>query len=359
MRASLLSVACLFCLAQAAASPDVFAQSASPDPQLVQARARFEEGIKFYDAGKYEQARVAFLQTYTLKQDSGVLLNLALSCHKSGHILDAQRYFKRFLNDAPKASANERTTATNGLNEAQAALGHIEVTAPAKGTIVVDGTEVGAAPLAEAVPVDPGDHAVTLKTPDGIAQTQHLTVHSGENVPAHFKDAGVSPAESAPAPAAAHAEAPATKENGPETGSSLLTPPRNLVPVIALGGVAIVGYAVAIGLFVAEGSAHDNVHRDEAFIRANAPAGASAVNCSSNPPSNLASACHALISDNNAANTDAVVGGIALGVGIAATVGGVVYWVLADKDKGPAKTGAVVYPLVGSGTGGLAVAGRF
>src|SRR5215472_9486403 len=106
MKASLLSLAALLCLAQATASPGVFAQSGNPDPQLVQAHARFEEGIKFYDAGKYEQARVAFLQTYALKQDPGVLLNLALSCLKSGHILDAERYFKQFLNEATNASAN-------------------------------------------------------------------------------------------------------------------------------------------------------------------------------------------------------------------------------------------------------------
>src|ERR1700759_2506528 len=134
MKASRLSLAVLLCLAQAAASPSVFAQSSSADTQLVQARTRFEEGIKVYDAGKYEQARAAFLQTYVLKQDAGVLLNLALSCLKSGHVVDAQRYFKQFLNDAKNATDKERAVANDGLTEAQAAAGHVEVIAPAKGT---------------------------------------------------------------------------------------------------------------------------------------------------------------------------------------------------------------------------------
>jgi len=122
----------------------------------------------------------------------------------------------------------------------------------------------------------------------------------------------------------------------------------------------VAGYAVAIGLFVSEGSAHNNANRDAALIRANAAQGTTTVDCA-NPPASLASACHALVNDNNAANTDAVVAGVALGVGIAATVGGVIYWILADKG-GVKKTGEhtpVLYPLIGSGTGGLGVAGRF
>jgi hypothetical protein len=382
MKAPLLSLAVLLCLAQAAASPDVFAQSGNPDPQLIQARARFEEGVKFYDAGKYEQARAAFLQTYVLKQDAGILLNLALSCLKSGHILDAQRYFKQFLNEAPNATAAEKSAANEGLTQAQAAAGHIEVTAPAKGTITVDGTDVGAAPLAEPVAVDPGDHTVTLKTPDGIAQTQRLTVRSGEKAAAHFKEAAVTggagpapepanpPAANPPPatpPAANPPAAPAHDESAPpaappkesDSGTGGFTPPHNLVPLFILGGTAVVGYALAIGFFVAEGSAHDNANKDQAFIRANAPAGSTSVNCS-NPPASLTTACHALVSDNDAANKDAIVAGVALGVGIAATIGGVVYLFVADKGSKTAdERTPVIYPLVGSGAGGLGVAGRF
>jgi len=220
MKASLLSLAPLLCLALATASPSVYAQPATADPQVVQARARFEEGVKFYDAGKYEQARVAFLQTYVLKQDPGILLNLALSCLKSGRIVDAQRYFKQFLNEATNASANERAAANEGLTEAQASAGHIEVTAPGKGTVSVDGTDVGTAPLSEPVVVDPGDHAVTFKTGDGVAQTQHLTVKSGETAAAHFKEAGASPEET---PAPSSTPPPAATPAHEETGAP---PPR-------------------------------------------------------------------------------------------------------------------------------------
>jgi PEGA domain len=384
MRAPLLSLACLICLAQAATSPSVFAQTAGTDPQVVQARARFEEGIKAYDAGRYEQARLAFLQTYALKKDPGVLLNLAFASVKSGHALDGQKYFKQYLADAPSTATKERGAASDGLKEAEGALGRIEVTGPPKGVVLVDGVEVGAAPLAEPVAVDPGEHAITLKTPDGVAQTQRITVHAGEKTTARFKDAtGTPPAaatdnkpegasstaapsggrekEEGTAPPAAPPEAtapPPPKDTS--SGPGPFSPPRNVVPAVILGGAALVGYAFAIGFFVSEGQANDNVNKDKAFIIANSPPGTTAVNCSS-PPSNFVTACHALVNDQDAANTDTVVAGIGLGVGLAATAGAIIYWVMADK--GDAKTGAthlpVVTPIIGVGSGGLSVAGSF
>ena len=50
----------------------------------MQARARFKEGVEFYDKGQYENARLAFLQAYALKKHPAVLLNLAQSSAKAG-----------------------------------------------------------------------------------------------------------------------------------------------------------------------------------------------------------------------------------------------------------------------------------
>ena len=43
------------------------------------ARARFLEGVEFYDKKQYEAARAAFLQAYALRKHPSVLLNLAQS----------------------------------------------------------------------------------------------------------------------------------------------------------------------------------------------------------------------------------------------------------------------------------------
>ena len=56
---------------------------AQDDPVTMQARARFKEGVDFYDKGSYENARLAFLQAYALKKHPAVLLNLAQSSAKA------------------------------------------------------------------------------------------------------------------------------------------------------------------------------------------------------------------------------------------------------------------------------------
>jgi hypothetical protein len=66
------------------------------------------------------------------------------------------------------------------------------------------------------------------------------------------------------------------------------------------------------------------------------------------------------VSDNNDVNSDATVGNIALGVGVAATVGVIVYWLVADKSpSGTATTKPVLAPLVGPSIGGLSLGGSF
>src|SRR5580692_7246311 len=97
MRTRPLAVALLLALAPVAFAPTVVAQSAADDPTTAMARARFKEGVDFFDKGSFEQARASFLQAYALKKHPAVLLNLAWSCVKSGHALEAERYFKQYL----------------------------------------------------------------------------------------------------------------------------------------------------------------------------------------------------------------------------------------------------------------------
>src|SRR5690348_14418208 len=67
------------------------AQGAPPvnDSVTVVARQRYTEGVAAYDAGRYEDARSAFLQAYALKRHPAVLLNLGQSELRSNHPEDA------------------------------------------------------------------------------------------------------------------------------------------------------------------------------------------------------------------------------------------------------------------------------
>ena len=90
------------------------------DAWVVEARARFREGVALYDEGKYEAARAKFKQAYALKQHPDVLLNLGWSCLKSGHPQEAEEAFNNYLRDAKDATPAKRAEAEKGLAQARA-----------------------------------------------------------------------------------------------------------------------------------------------------------------------------------------------------------------------------------------------
>src|SRR6516225_8166354 len=104
-----IALALLLTLAPAAFSPVAGAQSSAEDPTTAMARSRFKEGVDFYDKGEFEQARLSFLQAYALKKHPAVLLNLAWSCLKSGHALEADKYFKQFLVEGHDITDKQRS----------------------------------------------------------------------------------------------------------------------------------------------------------------------------------------------------------------------------------------------------------
>src|SRR2546421_1986708 len=106
------------------------AMAQEKDAVTEMARRRFQEGVKFFDQKRFEEARAAFLQAYALKHHPAVLLNLAQSEIRSGHPLEAARHFSGYLRESPNASGAERSEAEKGLAAARAKLGRIHVQVP-------------------------------------------------------------------------------------------------------------------------------------------------------------------------------------------------------------------------------------
>jgi hypothetical protein len=410
MKTRPLAVALLVALAPASFPLPAAAQSGAEDPVTAMARARFKEGVEFYDKGQFEQARAAFLQAYALKKHPAVLLNLAWSCLKSGHALDAERYFKQFLTEGKDATDKQRADATDGSNQARNKIGRIDVVAPQGTEITIDGDRVGAAPLGDPVAVEPGAHTVTFKGPDTATETQSVSVLGGEKAIVRFGRKSASdaaPAGGAPAPAPSappatppaaaptetpsepaaappedttHASHAAPKEKESRGGPGLFTPPDNLVPVV-IGGVLVAASAgVAIAMLVGKSAANDSAattanQLSNAMLGCDPSNGqpimaAPGGNVQPLPPndprySKAVDACNSYNTDINNVNTDATIGNIAIGVGIAALAGTVIYWIVGDKSAdAPARSGffqPTVVPMVTATSGGAAfsLSGRF
>jgi hypothetical protein len=382
-----IAVALLLTLAPAAVPSVARAQNAAEDPTTAMARARSKEGAEFYDKGDFEQARLSFLQTYALKKHPAVLLNLAWSCIKSGHALEADKYFKQFLAEGKDITDKQRSDATDGLTQTRARLGRIEVAAAGGTEVTVDGERVGNAPFTEPVMVEIGAHTVKFKASDGTTDTQSVTVMGGEKVVARFKPTSTAPAAvgpAAPPPAATTptpeasppSPAPAKRGNpvaeegaGPAEaserpkqpgavegeGKSVFAPPKNLVPVYILAGAAVGLYAGA-GLLA--------YFRDQAQGKADPlkdQIQAAGGGCDPMPSSaRFVDACNAWQTDVSNVNDDATWANVLLGFGIAATAGAVVYWFIADKhDDTPAAAGVTVTPILRPGAGGASLSAQF
>jgi hypothetical protein len=380
MRTRPVAVALLLAFAPAVVAMPSRAQTAAEDPMTDMARARFKEGVSFYDKGQFEQARIAFLQAYALKKHPAVLLNLAWSCLKSGHTLEAQRYFKQFLVEGKDSTDKQRADANDGLTQSNAKLGRIDVVAAPGTEVTVDGDKAGTTPLADPVMVEPGAHTVKFKGPDGATDTDSVTVLAGEKAIARFaKTASAAPAATAPAPPPAPSggdtENPsssppppedepkpvdtAPKENTGETSHGTIFVPKNLVPVFIAVPVAVAGGVLAIVMGVSKHNAQTKADETQTQIL-------NAGGKSCNPPtpsslSGLAAACDRFVSNNNDVNTDATVANFALGVAGVAAVAGLVYWLASTKREASSSAahGPVLTPVIGPSIGGLDLSGSF
>jgi hypothetical protein len=356
------------------------------DVTVAQARARFKEGVEFFDKGQYELARASFLQAYALKKHPDVLLNLAWSSLKSGHPVEAEKEFNQFLKEGKDISPAKRTDAEKGLTEAHAKVGHIEIVAAAGTDVTVDDNHVGSTPLTDPVSVEPGAHTVKFKGADGTGDSQSVSVLAGQTTSARFggKVAAVTPpptppnnANATPSTDDSHATSPSGnssstsgEQNTPPPNadkghkSNLFAPPANITPVVIGAVVTVAAFGGAIGMFLVKNNAQDKATSVAKQIHDHGGGPGTCVN----PSSTFAAACSALNDDNNAVNTDALVGNIALGVGVVALIGTGAYYLFApkaDEATPPPSSGSAatlrptLAPLLGPHVGGLSVSTAF
>jgi hypothetical protein len=356
---------------------------AQDDPVTVQARARFKEGVDFYDKGQYENARLAFLQAYALKKHPAVLLNLAQSTAKANHPLEAAKYFQQFLKESTTVTPQQKQDAENGLAEVRQKLGRIEVIAPAGTEITLDEKDkIGTTPLAEPIDVDPGSHS--LRSPN---ETVRVTAIAGQKVQARFGGGGavsvpppvVAPVSPTPAPtseppAPTNATPPANVEGDKPKRTNLLSPPENMTPVyigLVAGGLGLAG-AIVFAAFKSDAQTKADSVASE--IRRAAGPNAAGICASTNPADQqrFGEACTTLKQNNDKVDTNAAIANVSLvvmGVGLATAAGWYLFGPKRDDKpaQGEAPAGAraiapkspVLTPYAGYGNGGMIVTGEF
>jgi tetratricopeptide (TPR) repeat protein len=96
------------------------------DSNAEKARAHFQQGDTYFKLEKYAIALQEFEQAYLAKQDPSFLYNIA-QCHRlMGNRVEAVRFYKRYLNDAPNVA--NRPVAEKHIRDLESALGAEELT---------------------------------------------------------------------------------------------------------------------------------------------------------------------------------------------------------------------------------------
>jgi hypothetical protein len=345
MRTRSVAAALLIAFAPVTLSVPGFAQTGDEDPTVKAARARFNEGIEFFDKGQYENARASFLQAYALRKHPAVLLNLAQSSLRAGHTLEAAKFFQQYIKESTGLTAGQRSDAEKGLSEARTKLGRLEISAPSGEEIFVDGDHVGTAPLSAAVDVESGSHTVKA-----AGDTKQVNVTTGQVVPVKFAlggGAAVVPVPvPTPEPTSTASSTPTEGQPTPppekpasEGGPGLFSPPRSMAGVWVGVTAVVVGTGTAILMAVFKGNANSADKQAQSTIinhykgvneGMSPPAGF----CNSLTGSNATTygnACQNLQSDASQVNTDATVANLGVAVAIVGAAFGLGWYLFAPK----------------------------
>jgi tetratricopeptide (TPR) repeat protein len=158
------------------------AQEAS-SAEMSAARDLFREGLEAARAERWEEAREAFSRSFDIVPRNSTLLNLAGAQAETGRLVAARASYRRFLD---QAGARERplvASAEEALADVDRRIARVTIEAPGlvdEDEVWLDDDVVGHASLGVPLPVDPGDHVITVARGGAAAGEASFTVAEGE-----------------------------------------------------------------------------------------------------------------------------------------------------------------------------------
>lgn len=361
-RPRVLALAGALCVGLLTCAPlSAHAQPAKPSPSSVaedsdkvEARARFDEGIKLGEAGDHEAARLKFRQAYALLKNSGaVLYNLARAERLSNHPVEAFEHYRLFveLPPDPKITAAQRHAADEALVEISKKIGQLDVKAPPGARITLDGRAIDTLNTGH-VPVTVGKHVVEAIT---NGKTKSVTVDCAAGVVTAVNLADIDTTDRTAAAAVATPVAASTSESSTpkEQAPSFWTTGR----IVGAGVVGAGLGALGVGLIFHFAAASSSDDADT--LRAGLPPSPTRSQCldpaNGVPCAQLRTALEDRRSQENL-RTGFLIGGGAL------VVGGAALFLLSSPKREKSDTlrgGARLVPIVTDRQAGLVVTGRF
>jgi hypothetical protein len=168
-------------LASASATADPQPPQTASTGHEAEAEARFREGSAAFDAGRTDEACVAFADSLHLYPNLSTLLNLALCYETQGKIASAWRDFNEAAAWAgDPALRNRRDFAHQHALKLERSLARVEIRPPqcADLALAIDGEPVAATRLLWPVFLDPGTHVIEATAPGHARYVTEVTVRA-------------------------------------------------------------------------------------------------------------------------------------------------------------------------------------
>lgn len=209
---------------------------AAPPAQDPAAR-EFDYGLSEMQAGRYATGCPSLAESYKLDPRPGVLFTLAECEKRWGKSATALANYEAYIAQFDRMSGEQKRQQVGRDSLAAAArdalrkeVPMLTVSLPASappGTIVQrDDETLGTPSLGVPLPVDPGEHVVVVRTPDGATADTHVTLAPGDHTQLTLELPKASPKAPLPSPP-------------PPT-------PRSRLPFYVAGGIGLTGIAVGI-----------------------------------------------------------------------------------------------------------------
>ena len=219
------------------------------------AEALFEEGRRLLEAGRTDEACLKLAESLAQEMSSGTLLNLAL-CHETqGLVATAWAEYRAAARLARNQGRSDRAeTADERARLLEPKLPRLTLTAERAVpglNATIDDDVIGEGALGLAVPIDPGEHRVTVSAPGHASWTTTVSIGAAEQRSLHIPALEAQPPSAAPLPlpAAAGAALAAPAPKAPASAQTREDEAGSSAPVAGLivGGVGVVALGVGVG----------------------------------------------------------------------------------------------------------------
>jgi tetratricopeptide (TPR) repeat protein len=148
------------------------------DPYKVEARQRYDRGIRLYAEGEFALAVIEFERAYTLVPDYRVLYNIGQVRIQLAQYARARKSLEQYLAEGGDQVAAERKASVQADLEmlaSRTATLDIKTNVP-DAEIVVNDSIIGRSPLKEPILLDAGEHRITLRKPGYSPQFSQITL---------------------------------------------------------------------------------------------------------------------------------------------------------------------------------------